>query len=311
MKACFVGSLDDRALADRVRRAGFSLVSAAPGESLEKDLETTLTAAPSDCVVVDGYRFDRKYLSTLAATGRRLVVIDDMARLSEYRADIIVNQNIGAEALVYNAPPGARRMLGVNYFLLRPEFVDWRGWQRPPATIGKRVLVTLGGSDVAQNFATVIAAISLIPGGLDIRMILPLATVPHAELDAACAAAIANGHSVSPEQFSEEMPQLLMWADVVVSGAGTTCGELAFMQAPAVLLVLADNQNANAIGMAKAGAAINLGRREAASAAQIASALERLLRDPGARDRMAGAGRELVDGDGAKRVARAMAEILR
>jgi len=45
--------------------------------------------------------------------------------------------------------------------------------------------------------------------------------------------------------------------------------------------------------------------------AQIASALERLLRDPGARDRMAGAGRELVDGDGAKRVARAMAEILR
>ena len=55
------------------------------------------------------------------------------------------------------------------------------------------------------------------------------------------------------------MPQLMAWADLAVSAAGTTCWELAFMGLPMLLVVLADNQRPNATCLDELGVAGNLG----------------------------------------------------
>ena len=100
-----------------------------------------------------------------------------------------------------------------------------------------------------------------------------------------------------------DIPGLMAWADVAISGAGSTCWELAFMGLPAAVLVLADNQRGIAAGLAEYGTAINLGEAAEATDAQIADALCSLLGDRGLRARMSRKGKGLIDGRGAERVA--------
>ena len=51
----------------------------------------------------------------------------------------------------------------------------------------------------------------------------------------------------------------MAWADLAISGAGSTCWELACMGLPAVTLVLAENQRAIAEQLNAAGLVLNLG----------------------------------------------------
>jgi RimJ/RimL family protein N-acetyltransferase len=55
------------------------------------------------------------------------------------------------------------------------------------------------------------------------------------------------------------MAELMAWADMAISAAGSTCWELAFMGVPIMALILADNQKAVAEGISKEGFAVNLG----------------------------------------------------
>ncbi len=92
---------------------------------------------------------------------------------------------------------------------------------------------------------------------------------------------------------SDDMPELLQWADVAISAAGHTAWELACVGLPAALVTIADNQIPVAERMVEAGAAISLGD---------ASSLRRWFADPVARTAQRDAGLALVDGCGARRV---------
>ena len=94
----------------------------------------------------------------------------------------------------------------------------------------------------------------------------------------------------------------MAWADVAVSGGGSTSWELAFIGLPNLILILANNQHSIAEGLDTAGVAANLGRYDNLSSAQIAQALTRLLAATMGRAEMARHSQELVDGEGADRV---------
>ena len=78
------------------------------------------------------------------------------------------------------------------------------------------------------------------------------------------------------------------------------------MKVPAVVIVLADNQQLIADRLAEAGAVVNLGRAAQINPQQIADQLTSLCRDADRRRRQIEAGRRLVDGRGPERVAAAM-----
>ncbi len=118
----------------------------------------------------------------------------------------------------------------------------------------------------------------------------------------------AGSPSLSVVENASDMPDLMAWADIAVSAAGTTCWELAFMQVPALLLILAENQRPNAEELARMGAALNLGWHEDATPPSMAEALRGLLSDAEGRSSMARAGAGLVDGRGAERVAAVLAQ---
>ena len=74
------------------------------------------------------------------------------------------------------------------------------------------------------------------------------------------------------------------------------------MGLPALVIILADNQQAIAQGLDKAGIVVNLGWHNNLSATDIAQALVELAGEADARTAMSQRGRQLIDGKGNDRV---------
>jgi len=107
------------------------------------------------------------------------------------------------------------------------------------------------------------------------------------------------------------MPELMRWADVAVTAAGSTSWELAATGLPALQLVIADNQIPIAAALHRAGVTISLGDCRTVTPGDIAAALRTLLPDRARREEMSARGRRLVDGRGVSRVAAALGARLR
>ena len=161
-----------------------------------------------------------------------------------------------------------------------------------------RVLVTLGGGDPDNCTRTILEAIAVIEELTTIAVVGP--NNPRApELEQLAQRA---GGRIAIRRNPPDMPQLMAWADLAVSAAGTTCWELAFMGLPMLLVVLADNQRPNATCLDELGVAGNLGWHGELSEDKVRAAVMRILDDPALRASMSQKGLALVDGRGASRV---------
>lgn len=293
----------------------FSQITAPSGSALDA-MQTIAMAREVGAawVVVDGYQFDADYQRAIKESGMRLLFVDDYGHAQHYWADLILNQNIYAsEALYPGREADARLLLGTRYALLRREFWPWRGWQRQMPEVARRVLVTLGGADPANVTLKVVEALAKVTvDGLEAKIVVG-GSNPHREtLQRALTREISPTYHPQTQQLrlvenTANMPELMAWADLAVSAAGTTSWELAFMQVPSLVLSLAENQRHNAEGLDAAGAAKNLGWHSELSADGLAGALAWLSVASDTRSTMAERGRMLVDCQGGQRVAELLA----
>jgi UDP-2,4-diacetamido-2,4,6-trideoxy-beta-L-altropyranose hydrolase len=100
-----------------------------------------------------------------------------------------------------------------------------------------------------------------------------------------------------------EMPDLMAWADLAISAAGSTCWELAFMSVLIITIIQAENQQFIAESLAQSGVALNAGWPHAFRGEFLAEIVSHLVGAPEMRKRMNYLGQTLVDGFGAQRVA--------
>src|SRR2546423_3259746 len=140
-------------------------ISCVPGS--EDDALQTIHLARGrqvEWIVVDGYQFGADYQRVLKAAGFKVLFLDDYGHASHYFADLVLNQNKQAKESLYSARDShTRLLLGPEYCLLRREFKRWRGWKREIASVGHKVLVTMGGSDPDNATEIVIAALQRLP----------------------------------------------------------------------------------------------------------------------------------------------------
>jgi len=300
--AVFLGHCDSRAVRDRVERSGARFEQMPAPHPDPGDLERTIACmqdTQADWLVVDGYHFDPSFQQGIREAGHRLMVIDDTAHWPAYHADVLLNQNIGAEDLAYSHDPDTALLLGTAYALLRSEFLHRPDRERPIPEVGTKVLVTLGGAGMEETTLKVIESLSRMDvPGLKARIVVGPAS-EHA--DSVKRAAAAAGDHVQVEESVEDMAELMTWADVAVSAGGSTCWELAFLGLPALLTTVADNQARNVLGLHEANVALNLGAPETVTPDNISTALAELLRDMPRRIDMSKRGQQLVDGEGAAR----------
>jgi UDP-2,4-diacetamido-2,4,6-trideoxy-beta-L-altropyranose hydrolase len=279
---------------------------ATPG-SLEDAARTVELAVEigASWIVVDGYHFSQSYQQRVRQAGFCLLLIDDMGFGNRYFADAILNQNIYAEPQLYaHAEPTTHLLLGTKYALLRREFLVWQKWQRKNPRVACKLLVTMGGSDPGNATRLVIQALNALGrSDLETRVVLGPA---NRNPDVIHGPETAGTNGLQIVNDVPNMAELMAWADLAVSAAGTTCWELAFFGLPAIVITLAENQVGIAAGLDAAGVAQNMGSQANLSSDRLADRLSILLDDFGRRQRMSLRGRELVDGLGARRVIASM-----
>jgi UDP-2,4-diacetamido-2,4,6-trideoxy-beta-L-altropyranose hydrolase len=256
-------------------------------------------------IVVDWYIPDAAYFEQLAGHGFIVAALDDQAERT-LPVDVLINQNFGAEDLTYRTRHDTARLQGAEYALIRRNVLALReqGLSRHFPTRATKVLVTIGGTD--PKGLTQFVLDGLIAGGqaLEIHAILPNREQYHA----VGAMRPAANQRLVPLRPVDNMAEHLLWCDLAVSGAGSTCWELAYLATPMALLQVAENQAIIYRRLTELGAAVGLGLGDEVVPAKLTPLLEDLLGNRLWRSGLSVQASELVDGLGSRRVADAILE---
>jgi UDP-2,4-diacetamido-2,4,6-trideoxy-beta-L-altropyranose hydrolase len=296
-------------LAAKVEAACFAVHRISEDANSEEDCRRLLqraTAQDAAWLALDGYEFSAEYRRAVYESGRQLLVVEDLCCDDFYHADMVVNSGLDAAQLAYHHPPGTILLLGPQYATVGADFAGARGVRDTPDHACK-LLATFGGSDPADVSSRFLDSLAKIHrSDLEVRLIVGPANPRYeALLQQRDRLGIRCELVVDPPSMLQHM----VWADLAIAAAGSTCWELATLGVPALLMVVAENQVRLAAGMERCGAACNLGWAHSISPTALAQAIESLLDDAARRQRMSQRGQELVDGLGVTRIHRAVADV--
>jgi UDP-2,4-diacetamido-2,4,6-trideoxy-beta-L-altropyranose hydrolase len=287
----------------RLAAESCEVVPVATKAGMTDDSHETLALARehhADWIVVDGYQFSADFQGALKAARFKILFLDDYGHAAPYSADLVLNQNVcAAEALYQAGEPRTRFLLGPRYCLLRREFAAWRDWKREISPVCRHLLVMLGGSDPENLTARVIEALALANLEAVETTVVVGGSNPHFPMIEGLA--LRSKQPITLRRDVANIPELMAAADMAVSAAGSTCWELCLLGLPALLLDVAANQSAVAEELDRKGCAVHVGDQRVPTE-KIADALERLLNSYQLRQSLSQASRQLVDGNGARRV---------
>jgi spore coat polysaccharide biosynthesis predicted glycosyltransferase SpsG len=255
----------------------------------------------ADAALVDSYLAPPDVYRAVCDGVPAAAYVDDDNRLP-YPPGIVVNGSIFPERFDYPAAEGVTRLLGPRYIPLRSVF-----WDLPsPAEPGplRTLLVTFGGTDLRDLTPRCVRALAAAFPSLRLRVVVAPAFANREAIEEA----LGGAGDVLFDPAPAEICRAMRTADAAVSAAGQTLYELACVGVPTVAVTVADNQRHDAAGWQEAGFLAYAGHWSDPGLLDAVRRAVEGLRDPAVRARAARAGRGLVDGRGALRVARCLLE---
>lgn len=277
---------------------------------LRKKRAALKLAGAADAILVDSYFAPGSFYSSMRYIGNCscLAALDDYGRIG-YDADIVINPSVQTGAylkkILYSSESGylpPKYLLGRDYVILRGDFCG-RVPGRKNAGIKNILIIFGGGSEAAftMNAARRLAAefphvsFHVMTGG---RTPAEFGRLQRA----------ARNIKAYPALDAKEMRRLMLECDAAVTACGQTLYELAYCGVPSIGVMMADNQAFNVSGTGKAGFLKFAGRAADIDIFDRIIASVRSISDYSVRDKMSRAGRRLVDGLGAGRIADAVME---
>jgi UDP-2,4-diacetamido-2,4,6-trideoxy-beta-L-altropyranose hydrolase len=298
-EVAFVAS-PDPGVARVITSAGFDVVQRA-WEGDPAAASEALGDPGADTVIVDAYTARPEHFEALRPRAGQLVAIDDTGE-RRLPVDAVVNVGAGTETLEYKVAPGTTLLLGPRYALLDPIYAEAPA--RSARARVERVLVTLGGSVHVDALRAVVAAVDEVVD----RARVDVAIGPFGGTAVLDGATHPGRNHIVPYGTLPDLRSLMLEADLAVTGAGVTLYEAAATATPVVMVMTARNQQRNVAAFERARAALSAGQiAEPGLPARVRAAVARLVGDPALRTSLGAAGRRLVDGAGAHRVAEALA----
>jgi UDP-2,4-diacetamido-2,4,6-trideoxy-beta-L-altropyranose hydrolase len=280
--------------------------------TIPADLKTYLAQAQPYWLVVDHYGLDAQWEKGLWPYVKKVLAIDDLAN-RPHACHALLDQNYFSqpetryEGLI---PEESHRWLGSNYALLRPEFRTvregiLRTGHREKKQF-KKLQIFLGGSDPTNETGFVLNALkemtlSDLPG-LSMDVIVGASNPKRAEVQALCEAMPNTRFYCQTSRMAELMAE----ADLAIAAGGTATWERLCLGLPALVISVAENQEEISRQVAEAGAQVYLGRSGQVSKTRLQEAVFQFLENPESLTSLSNKAFQLVDGQGAHRVVRAM-----
>nr|WP_319392048.1 UDP-2,4-diacetamido-2,4,6-trideoxy-beta-L-altropyranose hydrolase [uncultured Desulfobacter sp.] len=303
----FVSCLSNRAVLKRLTSMGFEVCLIKKSFPDPMDIHTTLQKAKeknAKILVTDGYHFLPEYHEKIRSKGIKLMVIDDYNHLPFYHGDILLNQNLGAEKIQYNTLPGAVKLLGPEFIMLRNEFLTVKRADQPQTGNIENILITMGGTDPDNTTLKIIRALNLLTfQTFNLKIVLGPG---NRNAESIHHESVVSRHQCKIVTNAANMPELILWADVAISAGGSTAWELLYLRTPVLFLINADNQMRLVEEIASANAGINAGRHDRIRIKDIAQKIGALINDPSLRDQIVYNTNKLVDGNGRGRIVQSL-----
>jgi UDP-2,4-diacetamido-2,4,6-trideoxy-beta-L-altropyranose hydrolase len=280
-----------------------------PADERHRQWSTIIPEQQVSWIILDGYMFTPEDHRAIQATGRQLLVIDDLHHLDEYHADLIVNPNAGSESIIYRGSSVGRRALGAEYAIISPEVLKLQKTFHDAPKVATRVIVTTGGGNPAGVRELIVAAIEAVDRQKrDLTLDITVVVGP---LDNAADEVIPAGsrHRWTIARNPTNLAELMNSAELAISTAGVTMAELACLGVPTIAVIAVDNQEPGGTAFGKAGAVELAGNVEKITADSLTKIIERLVSDKSRRQTLTANAQRLIDGDGVKRIARAIRDL--
>ncbi|MDC7682756.1 UDP-2,4-diacetamido-2,4,6-trideoxy-beta-L-altropyranose hydrolase [Asticcacaulis sp. BYS171W] len=245
-----------------------------------------------DVLLLDSYAFDADSYDRLSAD-YYLAVMDDLAEVCPLKAHLIVNAAGSAVDLPYaEIAPDATLCLGPDYAQIRREFR-----RHYPAPRRPHICIMFGGSDPKGLTAICAEALLESAPAMDIRLIVGPANANVDALRQLCAKRAGLKLYLSPDNVAE----VLTGAELVVTAAGGSVGEIAAMNLAALVMVVVDNQ----VAALKSSPFPVLDARKGWPT-DFALTIEALMGDADMRREIAARAHGLIDGKGCERIIKAI-----
>jgi len=254
-----------------------------------------------DWLIVDHYALDHRWERQVAKHCGRLFVIDDLADRN-HDCSILLDQNLGRQAKDYSqrVPSSCQLLLGPQFSLLRPEFVQLRE-QSLAHREGRRLgnlLISMGGVDAQNVTGKILVSLQpVVDQQWNIQIVMGSSAPWITEIEA-----LAKRMPCSTKVLinTNKMAELMSEADLAIGAAGSTSWERCCLGLPSIILILADNQRGIGEQLETAGVAVLI-----KSLSSINMELPKQLEyfsNPTHLHKMAKAAEKITDGNGTLRV---------
>lgn len=295
----FLSKTSNPDVIQRIKKYHVSFCSILSTATIQQDRDALISYAQDneiDWVITDHYTIDPSYVKEIKFQGFHVLSIDDTAQM-HYYADIVVNQNIGAEKLIFSVEPYTTLLLGPSYTMLRDE-LRVREKKKNHRTV-KKLLITLGGTDPDNFLLRIIQYLEGVATNLKLIVVIG----PFNPYLAALQAYIEKTDaSIDLVQSPENMADLYIKSNLAISAGGSSCYELAYFGIPNLIIAVADNQLAIAHELDRQRIGIYLGKKNEIQQEYLRDKVKELMENQSLRKHMSKNGRMLVDGKGKERI---------
>ena len=197
-----------------------------------------------DWVIVDHYSIDAAWHTIIKKTGKKLLLIDDLAD-RVLNCDILINQNLGFSDKDYAAKVKADTLMlfGPKYALLRPEFREWREFSLSRRAVfpKKRVLITMGGVDAQNHTLKVLETLERSVNAHKCEFLVVLGSL-YPYFDELNKFAGNSINSIKKLTNIDNMAEIMANSDICIGAAGSSSWERCCLGLPTLTFAIAENQ---------------------------------------------------------------------
>lgn len=196
-----------------------------------------------DRLIVDSYALDEQWELMLRPYCREIMVIDDLAN-RRHDCDILLDQNFYLNKdvrYVGLVPEHCKMLLGPEHALLREEFYEAKKHLRKRDCTIKNILVFYGGSDLTNETEKAIKAlVQLHDEGYNFTadIITGVSNSRREKIKKIC----SKYHFFHYYCQVSNMAEFMNKADLMLGAGGSTTWERLYMELPALVTAVAENQ---------------------------------------------------------------------
>lgn len=232
----------------------------------------------ADKLIVDSYALDEQWELMLRPYCKEIMVIDDLAN-RRHECDILLDQNFYLNKDVRYAglvPEHCKMLLGPEHALLREEFHEAKKHLRKRDGNIKNILVFYGGSDLTNETEKAIKAlVQLHDEGYKFTadVITGVSNSRREKIEKICSKYRFLQYYCQVSNMAEFMNK----ADLMLGAGGSTTWERLYMELPALVTAVAENQIQGCEDCSQAGIIEYLGINEDVRVDAILEALHKKL----------------------------------